>query len=672
MAVLQMQRMSITGLRKERKGVLERLQSLGVMEISQIDGSKFQMEVEDTTEQRQEFEKKVNLFEQALGVLEEYAPRQAGMFQSLEGKAQLGKKRLEEIVEKKSGLVDTAQFILAASREIGEYKVEIHGFKNQIESLSVWKDLDLPLSYTGTQKVSLLLGTISAEIPLEDIYQRLEEEEAIGGVELKEVYQGKDVSYLAILCLKKDEKRVEEILRSMGFARPVEKTELVPGEAIAQLEQKIQAKEDTIEEKKKTLIEYATLRGDFEAMSDFYRARAERYQVVGTTPQSKRLFCVSGYVPQKFSKEVKRQLEENYNCRVDIEALKEEDQPPTILQNNGFSSSVEGVVGSYGLPKRGEIDPTTVMSVFYVFFFGLMLSDAAYGAVMSIACLVLLKKFPRMEGSMKTSLKLFFYCGLSTLIWGVLFGGYFGDAIQVVAKVFFQKEVEVPALWFIPLKDPMKMLIYSMLFGMVHLYAGLGLKGYICLKEKRYLDFFCDVILWYAFITGLTLLLIPSSVFTAISQTRIVFPAWAVMVSKVLAIGGALGLFLMSGRESKKVGIRLALGAYDLYNVTGWLSDVLSYSRLLALGLATGVIASVVNQMGSMAGRGILGTIIFILVFVLGHSLNMAINILGAYVHTNRLQFVEFFGKFYEGGGREFHPFTQNTKYIEIQEEMKS
>ena len=140
-------------------------------------------------------------------------------------------------------------------------------------------------------------------------------------------------------------------------------------------------------------------------------------------------------------------------------------------------------------------------------------------------------------------------------------------------------------------------------------------------------------------------------------------------LAKVMAIGGAVGICLMSGRANKNFVLRIALGAYDLYNVTGWLSDVLSYSRLLALGLATGVIASVINSMGSMAGSGIVGAIVFILVFIVGHILNLAINLLGAYVHTNRLQYVEFFGKFYEGGGRPFNPFNMKTKYVDIKEE---
>ena len=183
------------------------------------------------------------------------------------------------------------------------------------------------------------------------------------------------------------------------------------------------------------------------------------------------------------------------------------------------------------------------------------------------------------------------------------------------------------------------------------------------LKEGQLLDFFCDVVLWYVFLIGLILMLLPSEIFASIAQMEIVFPPFLNTLAKVLAIAGAVGLLLMSGRANKNPVLRLALGAYDIYNITGWLSDVLSYSRLLALGLATGVIASVVNQMGSMLGKSIAGVLLFAVVFVIGHAMNLAINLLGAYVHTNRLQFVEFFGKFLRpGGGKPFEPFENDYK----------
>ena len=175
---------------------------------------------------------------------------------------------------------------------------------------------------------------------------------------------------------------------------------------------------------------------------------------------------------------------------------------------------------------------------------------------------------------------------------------------------------------------------------------------------------------WYLLLVGLLILLCQSSLFADISGMTMTFPAFVSALAVGMAAIGAVGILFTGGRESKNPVKRLLKGAYALYGVTSYLSDVLSYSRLLALGLATGIIATVVNQMGSMMGGGIAGAIIFVVVFVVGHSINFSINLLGAYVHTNRLQFAEFFGKFYEGGGRKFNPFGIHTKYYQIREDQ--
>ena len=216
----------------------------------------------------------------------------------------------------------------------------------------------------------------------------------------------------------------------------------------------------------------------------------------------------------------------------------------------------------------------------------------------------------------------------------------------------------------------MKLLVFSFLFGIIHLFAGLAIKGFLLIREKKYMDCLCEVVFWYMLLIGLILMLLPSDIFVSMAGKALVFPGWVVSLSQILAVVGAMGILFMAGRHRKNFGIRLALGAYELYGVTSWLSDVLSYSRLLALGIATGVIASVINTMGTMMGDGILGIIAFIVIFLLGHTLNLAINLLGAYVHTNRLQYVEFFGKFYEGDGEEFRPFSDaSNKYIKVKEE---
>jgi len=299
-----------------------------------------------------------------------------------------------------------------------------------------------------------------------------------------------------------------------------------------------------------------------------------------------------------------------------------------------------------------------------------MLSDAGYGILMVIVCAVAVKKFPNMDGGLRKMLRMFFYCGISTIFWGVMFGGYFGDVIPVVASTFFHKEVVVPALWFAPLDDPMKLLMFSFLFGIIHLFVGLGAKGYMLARDHDWMGFFSGVACWYALLIGLILLLLPSDMFASMAGVTIVLPAWTGMLAKWMSIVSAVCIVLFSETGTKNIAARLALGAYDLYGVSGWLSDVLSYSRLLALGLATGVIGTVINTMGSMLGGSVIGFILFWVIFVVGHLLNMAINLLGAYVHTNRLQFVEFFGKFYEGGGRPFRPFSAaSNKYFKFKEE---
>lgn len=668
MAVLQMQRVSICALKKDRKAILEKLQMLGVMEIqTEIEDDSFQKM--DTGSERQNFEKMVHLVDQGLGVLGKYVPEKTSMLSSLEGKKLVGDEQYQNIISSREELTELAGRLESWDKEIAESKANILKIENQIESLKPWMQLDVPMNYQGTKKTALILGTMIPGTTGESVCSLIAEHAPeVEAVDVNILDSDKDAVYLTVICLKKDDEAVENALRAGGFARPSNAVGVTPGAAAVELEKEQKELREKILEITKKIEGEADRREELKIVSDYYRMRADKYEVLGTLPQSRNTFLVGGYIAKKSAPLLEKTIGERYNCVIDLAEIGEEEEPPVILKNNAFSESVEGVLESYGLPRKGEIDPTTIMSFFYVFFFGMMLSDAAYGAIISIACFVLLKKYPRMSEGMHKSLKLFMYCGISTLIWGILFGGYFGNVVDIVSQTFFGKTVTIPALWFVPLNDPMKLLVYSMLFGVIHLFVGHGIKGYMALRDGKPMDFFCDVVLWYAFLIGLILMLIPSDIFASIAQAQIVFPPAVNTLAKALTIIGAVGILLMSGRANKNPALRLALGAYDLYNITGWLSDVLSYSRLLALGLATGVIASVINQMGSMFGDGILGAIGFIAVFIVGHTINLAINLLGAYVHTNRLQFVEFFGKFYEGGGKPFEPFKADTKYVTIQD----
>ena len=675
MAVLQMQRISICALKKDRKAILERLQSLGIMEVSHVAEEDEDFQRMDTAQSKASFDKAAIAADQALEILQQYVPVKQSMLASLEGKTLIDEAKYQKVIENREQLRKIARKIQSLDKEKGEHKANILKIENSIESLQPWMTLDIPMDYQGTARTAMLLGTMPAGVTAENVCAMLAERAPeIEAYDVQLISSDKDAVYLTVFCLKNEVKTVEEALRAEGFVRPSQVIAKVPRDLKKDLESEIETLKAEIDDITKEIESYAEYREDLRLFSDYYRIRSDKYEVLGTIPQLERTFVISGYVAQKDVALMRKAIGDRYDCVLDVEDIKEEEEPPVLLKNSTFSSSVEGVLESYGLPKKGEVDPTTVMSFFYVFLFGLMLSDAAYGLIMAVACFIIIKKFPRMDKGLQKNIRMFMYCGISTMFWGILFGSYFGDVIDVVARTFFHVSIPegglVKALWFVPLNDPMRMLVYSMAFGLVHLFVGLGMKGYMLLKDKKYLDFFCDIVLWYVFLIGLLLMLIPSEIFASIAQLEPgSLPAAVGQTGKILTIIGLVGIVLMSGRSSKNVFLRLGLGLYDVYNVTGWLSDVLSYSRLLALGLATGVIASVINQMGSMVGDGIFGAIIFVIVFIIGHTLNLAINLLGAYVHTNRLQFVEFFGKFYEGGGKAFAPFKSNTKYVEIKEE---
>ncbi len=669
MAVLQMQRVSICALKKDRSAILEKLQTLGVMEVDTFDADGF--EKTDTAMDRMGFEKRAQLIEQALTILNTYAPEKKSIFSGLEGTMLIDKETYLKAVDQADIVVHgTASDLVKANKELAQLHADVLKMENCIQTLTPWLCLDIPMEMQGTKTTAVMIGSVGVAITPQAVYAKAAEKyPELEAFDVTEISKDRHARYLAVICMKAEAEKLEEVLRGMGFVRPALSFKDIPVREKASLERRIRDKQLKIEKTKQFIKDQAIHRQTMKIVSDYFRTKAERYQILGQLPQSGSTFILSGYTAKTQVPAVEKAIGDAFDCVIDAADVQADELPPTILKNNPFSAAMEGVVASYGLPKQGEVDPTAVMSFFYVFFFGIMLSDAAYGALIAIVTFILVKKFPRMEKGMKKTLTMFMYCGISTMIWGILFGGYFGNVVDVVSNTFFGRQVTIPALWFVPTENPMKLLVYSMAFGLVHLFAGLGMKGYEEIKAGRFLDFFCDVILWYVFLIGLILMLVPSSIFASMIQTPVVFPAPVNTLAKGMALAGCIGLILMSGRANKNPIIRLALGAYDVYNITGWLSDVLSYARLLALGLATGVIAQVINQMGSMFGKGIVGAILFGIVFIIGHVLNLAINVLGAYVHTNRLQYVEFFGKFYEGGGRPFKPFKNAAKYIDIKEE---
>lgn len=670
MAVVPMKRMELWALRDRQKPLLELLQLRGAVEVRPASQAEGMFSREDTSQLCREAEQAAQTLETAAQLLEPYAPGKKGMLSFLAGRPVKTPDQYASMAQKAPALLEQGKALEQLGRQLEEAEGQFPRLAAQKEGLAPWVSLDLPLTYTGTEHTRALIGSFPEAWDTQALVEKLEEAlpEACA-IELQVLSRMPQMTCVFLLCHVCWASQVEAVLRGMGFSYPPSSGDLSPALALEKLEQEEAALRQKVQSIQGELQDQAGQREDLLLAADYYQARAENYRVLGEIWQSPHAFCVTGYVPEDRAAALGAELENRFAAFVRWENPAPEEDTPVQLRNGLFTAPMENVVEGYSLPTRQEVDPSAVMAVFYYVFYGLMLSDAAYGLLMVAGCGIALKKFKHMEERMGKSLRMFLFCGISTTLWGVLFGSYFGDCIPVIAETFFHQEVTVPALWFEPLSDPMRLLIFSFGVGVLHLFTGLGVQFYQLAKRRKYADALYDVVFWYLLVGGLLVVLLSTEIFQNIAQLPFRIPSAVVTVAGVLAGVGAVGILCTAGRESKNPFKRFLKGLYGLYNVSGYLSDILSYSRLLALSLATGVISTVFNQLGAMLGDGVVGALFFAVVFLIGHSMNMAINVLGAYVHTNRLQFVEFFGKFYEGGGKAYAPFAVNTRHFQIKEE---
>ena len=670
MAVLPMKRVQICALKRDRKQIMKILQRRGVVELNDEVSEDSTFQRMDTSAQRIVFEKNVQIAQQALDVLDTYVPVKKPMLAMLSGKEEMPLTVYDTYSDKQDEIMEHAKTLNALAKEIAEYSANIPKLQAQIEALTPWFALDVPQSFLGTKTTAALIGAVPGEVSLEAIYGEIANRcPEIEAVDCSVISSTKDQTCLFVLCRRESASAVEDALRAIGFARPSNPSTVPPLEEKGRLEEEILSTQQKIDQAKEKIAALADQRQALQFAVDYYTMRADRYEALGRLVQSRRTFFLTGYIPEPAIAQLQSAMEP-FDCVMELEDPGEEEDVPVLLKNNGFTDPMEGVVAGYSLPGKGEIDPSSIMAIFYYIFFGMMFSDAAYGFVLALATGIILLKCKGMEAGMRKSIKLFFYCGISTIFWGVMFGSYFGDALGVITRTFFGHEIIIPPVWFDPVSNPMKLLLVAFAFGVVHLFTGLAVLLYEKLKAHSYADAIYDVVFWYLLVGGGIVYLVTMPMFQNMFALSLNIPSIVGTVSAACAIIGAVGILFTGGRESRNPIKRLLKGAYALYNVTGYLSDILSYSRLLALGLATSVIATVFNQMGSMIGGNIIGAIVFIVVFLVGHVMNIGINVLGAYVHTNRLQYVEFFGKFYEGGGRAFEPYAAHTKYYKIKEEL--
>lgn len=673
MSMLRMQRINIYALIKYCRDILETLQRRGVVEIENVDIQDSVFFKEDTSAIRAQYSASARAARDAREILARFAPPKKSFLSAFKGREPLTRAQYDALADQNQDILKVAYDIISYQKNIDSNEAGRVKYLAQLDAIRPWLSLDVPMTFSGTQTTRAFIGKFPDRRTSTDIAASLAQNASdVEGVDIEVIHADENQTCVFILAPVKDAEAVSDALRRIGFEYPSYRSPVVPKQREKEINRHISNRDGRILEAQQNIKALSAYYPKLEFLEDYFVMKAERYAAFDDIAASNNTFVMSGYIAAEDAPALKQYLEEKFDAEVELE-VSDTDDTPVKLKNNRFAAPTESVLASYSYPDRREADPTSVMAIFYYIFFGMMFSDAGYGLVMALGCAIVLKKFRNMEAGMKRAVKMFFWCGVSTTFWGLLFGSFFGDAVSVISTTFFHTPAPpipglVEPIWFNPVTDPMKMLMFSFLLGIIHLFAGLAIMAYNDIRQKLYLAVVYDVVSWYLLVGGAILALLSMEMMGNIAG--FLLPPVFGTIGGVMAGAGALIIFLFAGRESKNPVKRLLKGAYGLYGATGYLSDILSYSRLLALGLATGVIAQVFNQIGSMMGSGVLGVIVFTLIFFIGHGLNIGINALGAYVHTNRLQFVEFFGKFYKGGGREFKPFKINTKHYTVKEEQ--
>lgn len=694
MAKLQMQRVYLCALKRDRRDILETLQRLEMVEVREFGekeimlGNAVQEDEEDIL-LREQVRRNIEDAKDAIDIIKNMSGGKVAEPFFLKGRKILSDKEQKEYMDSKYEQdIALVRQIVSDNENIKEQKSEIAHMNAKLESLKPWMDLEVPMSFEGTKNTKFIVGTLPeslTRVQIKDlIMSNLDENSSSDEIPVEvNVVSTLDVlTYFTLICLRKDEEKIVESLRKSGFMPPIVDGDKPALEMEKELKEQLKLAQESIRKSEVEIHSRLDKIEDLRFLLDYETLRLDRFAVVPKLVNANQVFFLKGYAPLKCVNELRETISTKFAADIRIENVEDDDEDaPVLLANNVLSSPVEGVIESYSLPSAKDPDPTLAVSIFYYFMFGLMLSDAGYGFVIfvaSIAGLVLFKD--SLEDGWRKTLRMYALAGGFTVFWGILFGSYFGDIVDVTAKTFFGAKLEngqslaVP-VWFNPVVQPMRLLTFSLIVGIIHLFVGMFMKALKLAKQKDYKAMFSEVILWYGILIGCIMLLVSTEMLGSIfSYDHTVVPAIVVSIGKILAIVSAIGIVITNG-SADNFGVRIAQGLYALYGISGYLSDVLSYSRLLALGLATGVIASVINMMGAMVAQsvgGIGGVIVFIVIMIAGHTFNLSINALGAYVHTNRLQYVELFGKFYDGGGLKFSPLKMNTKYFKFKESRKN
>lgn len=650
MAIEKMKKLRLLAVREEKKALLRKLMLLGCVEVTEpeLDSvppglrERLAREGSDVSRCRADYAAIV----QAVELLDKYAPVKSKLLSAkpeTDCSVILDDSTLERTLE-------SARRITAIDETVRRINAECARIDGSVDALRPWLELDYPLDGEGTVRCAVTLGMIPSSVMLADVRSALET--VTDEAELLSVFSDKAQCYLVLICFKEDLPAALEAVRGFNFSAASfggcegtakENTERL----LAEREELLRQKAELVDE----LRAMSKLRDELKLCADRMETKSSYAEAEGRLYGMESIVALQGWVLARKVPELEKCLS-GFDCAWELSDPAPEEYPdvPVKLRSNKVTNALNMVTNMYSLPAYDGVDPNPLMAPFFILFYGLMMADMGYGLIMILAAVIAMKKIRPRKGSLSFC-QLLFYCGISTFVMGILTGGFFGDAIAQVGKILGKPD-GWGELWslFSPMNDVMTVLIGAMVLGLIHLNTGMVISVVEKVKKGDAAGAFWEEgSLWVILIGG---------IMTALN-------VGSVGGVPVVLVIGCLMLFYGGSRSASGVGGKIISLFSTLYNtVTGWFGDILSYSRIMALMLAGSVIATVFNTIGGIANS----LWLFIPVFIIGHGLNFALNLLGCYVHDLRLQCLEYFGKFYKDGGRAFKPLEVSTKYYDISE----
>lgn len=649
MAIVKMSKFNLIAFETQKSQILKSLQKFREvdfidLQVDEEQNESFLKKVVNNEELTQ-IEERLNGVENAIKLLRKYHVSEKGIKTMMKGNDNY---TFEQLAEKAKTYdwKTVYEKLKILGNEYNSLESQITKKFAEIDELSVWKKLDInPSDLKKLKSSDTYLGSVPIKLKNEFI-KNISELQYTYYEELKITKE--DVYYLVISAKETEEKKqLDEVLRNASFTVTELNLDETPAQHISSLKSEIEELKAKKYEVKEEIKSYDTELKNLEAISEYLRNKKLRIETSEKLLQTKNVCIINGWIPSEkvseFEKAIKDVTGEDYYVNYE-EAEKDDAEVPIKLKNGKLASTFESLTGMYAYPKYNEIDPTPLIAPFYIIFFGMMGADVGYGVMLLLASLFVLKFF-NLNKKTKSLVQFFFYLSISVIIWGAVYGSYFGLPLV--------KGLVDPA------NEYNKLLVLSVIFGIIHIYFGLGLKAYLLLKDNKPLDAIYDVLFWYMALTGGILYL----VLKVLNQNPTV-----ATISGIVSIIGMIGIVMTGGREAQSIGAKFGGGLYSLYGISSYVGDFVSYSRLMALGLSGGFIAQAINMIIGMVKGSWIGLIFVPFIFIGGHLFNMFLSFLGGYVHTSRLMYVEFFGKFYEGGGKPFKDFRTEDKYVNVED----